>query len=95
MKIEIRIFLLFFAVMGTPIQQYFYKKSIFLTGATGFMGKTLMEKLLRTCDVEVFYILVRTKKGKGTTSRLEEIFNDPVSLLHFYSSFESINVNFS
>lgn len=40
-----------------------------------------MDKLLRTCDIESFYILIRNKKGKGMHSRIEEIFDDPVRLL--------------
>ena len=55
------------------------KKSIFLTGATGFLGKIIIEKLLRSCDIENFYILVRNKKGKGLHLRVDDIFDDPVS----------------
>lgn len=58
------------------MQQFYYKKSIFMTGATGFLGKVTMEKLLRTCDVENFYILVRTKKGKMMHTRVDEVFED-------------------
>lgn len=66
--------------MGTPIQQFYHKKSIFLTGATGFLGKIIIEKLLRSCDIENFYILVRNKKGKGLHLRVDDIFDDPVSI---------------
>jgi FlaA1/EpsC-like NDP-sugar epimerase len=35
-------------------------RSIFITGATGFVGKVLVEKLLRSCpDIAKIYILVR------------------------------------
>lgn len=67
-----------FTEMGSPMQQFYNKKSIFLTGGTGFLGKIIMDKLLRTCDIECFYILIRNKKGKGMHSRIEEIFDDPV-----------------
>lgn len=65
----------------TPIQKFYYGQSIFLTGGTGFMGKLLIEKLLRTCSgVASIYLLVRPKKGKDVHQRTEEIFDDPVSL---------------
>jgi fatty acyl-CoA reductase len=55
----------------------FYKdRSIFITGATGFMGKVLVEKLLRSCNgVKNIYVLLRTKKGLDARSRLEELLN--------------------
>lgn len=37
-----------------------------------------MEKLLRACDVENIYVLIRSKKGKSVAFRCEEIFNDVV-----------------
>lgn len=42
-----------------------------------------MDKLLRTCDVDNIYILIRSKKGKDFHSRIEEIFDDPVSCRFF------------
>lgn len=45
----------------------------------GFLGKTLIDKLLRSCpDVENIYLLVRPKKGVDIHTRLEEIFDDDV-----------------
>lgn len=62
----------------TSIQQFYKDKTVFLTGATGFLGKIIMEKLLRCCDVRTIYILVRSKKGKDIETRCEEIFDDIV-----------------
>jgi len=65
----------------TPIQKFYYGQSIFITGGTGFMGKLLIEKLLRTCSgLASIYLLVRPKKGKDVHQRTEEIFDDAVSL---------------
>lgn len=58
----------------SEISDYYKNKSIFITGATGFLGKALIEKLLRSCyDLNKIYVLVRHKKGKTPTQRLDEI----------------------
>lgn len=49
------------------------------------MGKILIEKLLRSCpDIENIYILCRPKKGKDVHTRVEEIYDDPVSDSYYY-----------
>lgn len=64
----------------TDLQNFYSGQNLFITGATGFMGKILIEKLLRSCpDIENIYILCRSKKGKDVHTRIEEIFDDPVS----------------
>ncbi|XP_060533066.1 fatty acyl-CoA reductase 1-like isoform X2 [Cylas formicarius] len=56
---------------GVTIPQYFAGKHVFITGGTGFMGKVLIEKLLRSCpDVSKVYVLVREKKGKSPDERV-------------------------
>lgn len=64
----------------TPTVREFYAgKNIFLTGVTGFVGKALLEKLLRCCpEVGNIYCLVRAKKNQKGTERLRNIFNDKV-----------------
>ncbi|XP_074030221.1 putative fatty acyl-CoA reductase CG5065 [Leptinotarsa decemlineata] len=58
----------------------FYRNSnIFVTGGTGFVGKALIEKLLRTCsDLNQIYLLMRPKKGLAVQERLRELWNNPV-----------------
>lgn len=58
----------------------FYKgKNIFMTGVTGFVGVTLLEKLLRCIPtVGNIYVLMRQKKDKKITERLEEIKTNSV-----------------
>lgn len=63
----------------TKIQAFYKGKNVLITGATGFLGKILVEKLLRCCPgVENLYLLVRQKRGKDIYTRVEEIFDDPV-----------------
>ncbi|XP_061381636.1 putative fatty acyl-CoA reductase CG5065 [Danaus plexippus] len=58
------------------VVKYYADKSILITGATGFMGKVLMEKLLRSCpDIKTMYILVRKKKDQTAEQRLHNIVN--------------------
>lgn len=64
----------------TPIQEFYTGTNVFLTGATGFFGKIIIDKLFRFAPgVEGLYILIRAKKGKTVEQRLEDLFSDPVS----------------
>lgn len=65
---------------GSQIQNFYKSKNVFLTGGTGFLGKIFIEKLLRSTEVSTLYILIREKKGKNALSRIEEIFDDVVSI---------------
>lgn len=61
------------------IPQFFAGRDIFITGGTGFMGKILIEKLLRSCpDVHRIFILIRTKKQLSASERIEELKQLPV-----------------
>lgn len=61
------------------ISAVFRGKKILLTGGTGFMGKVFVEKILRVCpDIDCFYLLVRTKKGKNPQERLREVYAGPL-----------------
>jgi alcohol-forming fatty acyl-CoA reductase len=60
----------------SEVVQYFKDKSIFITGATGFLGKVLIEKLLRSCtSIKAIYVLIRGKKGKEPRERLNDLFD--------------------
>ncbi|KAJ3618772.1 hypothetical protein MTP99_005584 [Tenebrio molitor] len=60
------------------IGEFYKEQTIFLTGGTGFLGKILIEKLLRQCwDLNKIYVLLRPKKGKSAKERFEELFEYP------------------
>lgn len=64
----------------TKIQEFYKNKSIFITGASGFMGKVLLEKLLYSCsDLKQIMILVRPKRGKSASQRVQDFSALPVS----------------
>lgn len=57
----------------------FYDGSVVLiTGGTGFLGKVLVEKLLRTFSIRKIYLLIRSKNGLTATDRLQEYFKETV-----------------
>ncbi|KAJ8664214.1 hypothetical protein QAD02_005251 [Eretmocerus hayati] len=63
----------------SQIQKFYEDKTIFITGATGFMGKCLVEKLLRSCpNVRHVYILIREKKNVPVEKRMREYFQNKI-----------------
>ncbi|XP_058460423.1 fatty acyl-CoA reductase wat-like isoform X2 [Malaya genurostris] len=57
----------------------FYKDSVVLiTGGTGFIGKVLIEKLLRCFEVKRIYLLLREKKNVKSEERLKELLQEPI-----------------
>lgn len=62
----------------SPIKNYLKDKTVLVSGGLGFLGKLLVEKLLR-CEVKKIYLLVRAKKGKTIEERFEKLTNEPVS----------------
>ncbi|KAL6433538.1 hypothetical protein ACFW04_006553 [Cataglyphis niger] len=63
----------------TSVKDFYRDRSIFITGGTGFMGKVLVEKLLRSCpDIKNIYLLMRPKKGQDVQERLQELLNAPL-----------------
>lgn len=61
------------------ISQWYGGQNIFITGATGFMGKILVEKLLRSCPSAKLFLLIRAKKGKTPEQRIDDLLRCSVS----------------
>lgn len=56
------------------IPEFYAGKNVLITGATGFMGKVLVEKLLRSCpEVKALYLLVRPKAGQSMQQRVSDM----------------------
>ncbi|XP_043981504.1 fatty acyl-CoA reductase 1 isoform X1 [Gambusia affinis] len=58
------------------IPEYYAGKNVLISGATGFMGKVLLEKLLRSCPgVKAVYVMVRSKAGQSPQARVADMIN--------------------
>lgn len=63
------------------IKSFYRNANILLTGGTGFVGKVLLEKLLRSCDnVHHIYVLLRSKRGLSSEQRYKELIQNPVRM---------------
>ncbi|CAG5080950.1 Similar to far1: Fatty acyl-CoA reductase 1 (Xenopus laevis) [Cotesia congregata] len=61
------------------IPKFYDGRSVLITGATGFMGKVLVEKLLRSCpDVREIFVLMRPKKGLSIDNRVRQLLTLPL-----------------
>ena len=65
-------------INNSRVVEFYSGKTVFITGATGFMGKVLVEKLLRSTNVKMIYLLIRPKKGVQTESRLKTLLESLV-----------------
>ncbi|XP_029343509.1 fatty acyl-CoA reductase 1 [Acyrthosiphon pisum] len=61
------------------IKDFYDGCDIFITGGTGFMGKVLIEKLLRSCPgIKNIYVLMRHRKDKCITDRVKDMLALPL-----------------
>lgn len=61
------------------IAETFTDGIVLVTGSTGFLGKILIEKLLRSCSVQKIVVLIRSKKGFNSNERISIMSKQPVS----------------
>ena len=62
-----------------PVPGLFAGKDVLVTGASGFLGRVLIEKLLRSCpDIGNVYLLLRPKRGVPALQRVRDIVDVPV-----------------
>ncbi|KAI3470306.1 hypothetical protein Pfo_026969 [Paulownia fortunei] len=61
---------------GIGIVNFFEGKNIFVTGATGLLGKVLVEKILRSTPVGKIYVLVKADDPEAAMDRMaKELIN--------------------
>uniref|UniRef100_A0AAG5DKM7 Fatty acyl-CoA reductase n=1 Tax=Anopheles atroparvus TaxID=41427 RepID=A0AAG5DKM7_ANOAO len=60
------------------IRNFYRNATILITGGTGFIGKVLLEKLLRCFEVKKVFLLVRPKRNRTVIERLQDVFEDVV-----------------
>ena len=77
------------------VKEFYKDKTILITGCTGFIGKVILEKLLRTCgDCKKIYVLIRAKRGLSVSSRLEkEIYSTYLFQHLFYNKPETKQIS--
>ncbi|CAM1304655.1 FAR2 (predicted) [Pycnogonum litorale] len=56
------------------ISGFYSGHNVLITGGTGFLGKVLLEKLIRSCpDIGTVYVVIRPKKGLDVHERLDAL----------------------
>ncbi|XP_021915757.1 fatty acyl-CoA reductase 1-like isoform X2 [Zootermopsis nevadensis] len=65
--------------MATTLQKFYQGKVVLLTGASGFLGKMLLMKLLLSCpDIKRIIVLLRRKNEDSCSDRLSKILSNPI-----------------
>lgn len=62
----------------TSVRDFYSNKTVLVTGATGFLGKFIVEKLLSSTNVSKVYILIRPKRGSGIEERFKVYKEDDI-----------------
>ncbi|XP_050598496.1 putative fatty acyl-CoA reductase CG5065 isoform X2 [Bombus affinis] len=61
------------------LEEFYAGSRILVTGATGFVGICLLEKLMRVCPrVAAIFILIRPKNNETVEQRFKKLIDDPI-----------------
>jgi thioester reductase-like protein len=63
----------------SPLEAFYSNSTVLISGGNGFLGKVLIEKLLRCFDIAKIYLLMRAKNGEDVEGRMEKFLNETVS----------------
>lgn len=77
-----RKFIMYFAVFQDlpNVTQFYNDRIVLVTGGTGFLGRVLIEKLLRDLNIKKIYLLVRPKDKRSAKERISKMFEETVSI---------------
>ncbi|XP_068986780.1 putative fatty acyl-CoA reductase CG5065 [Bombus flavifrons] len=63
----------------SSLEEFYAGSGILVTGATGFVGKGLLEKLIRICPrIAAIFILIRPKTNETIEQRFKKLIDDPI-----------------
>lgn len=66
-------------INGNSIDEFFADSVVMITGATGYVGKALLEKLLRACPrLAMIFILIRSKQNQTFEQRFKNFLQEPL-----------------
>lgn len=68
-------------VAGQELKEFYTDSVLLITGGTGFLGRVLLQKLLRTFKIKTIYLLVRRKNTCSIEERMDTFFQEVVSRL--------------
>ncbi|XP_035894046.1 fatty acyl-CoA reductase wat [Anopheles stephensi] len=60
------------------VLSFYSNSTILVTGGTGFLGKVLLEKILRCLNVRKVFLAVRSKDGRNADERLQDLLKDVI-----------------
>lgn len=63
----------------SPLEAFYNNSTVLISGGNGFLGKVLIEKLLRCFDIAKIYLLMRAKNGEDVEGRMKKFLNETVS----------------
>uniref|UniRef100_A0A182MGT0 Fatty acyl-CoA reductase n=1 Tax=Anopheles culicifacies TaxID=139723 RepID=A0A182MGT0_9DIPT len=60
------------------VLDFYRNTTILVTGGSGFLGKVLLEKILRCMNVRKVFLAIRTKDGRTPSERLQDLLKDAI-----------------